>query len=547
VVAILAALKAGKFYMILDPSDPLARQRAVVEHAGPALLISEARHLRAGAWPGAPLPALAADQLPGDLAGDDLDLPVGPEAYLNLMYTSGSTGRPKGVIQTHGNVLHDLRPRNNGFTFHAGDRVALVVPFGFGASVSNIFGALLNGAALHPFALKQRGVVELAQWLLDEQITIYHSVPTVFRHLLAHVPPGRQFPDLRVVKLGGEPVMLRDVELFRRHCGDDALLRVTLGTTETYMATLHLIDKRTPLDTPIVPIGYPDEDKEILILDDRGQPLPPGEIGEIAVKSRYLSPGYWREPELTAQKYLRDPDGSDARIYLSGDLGRQRPDGCYEHLGRKDDQVKIRGNRVELAEVEMALLDLPGVAAAAVTDHERRPGERVLAAYVVPAPGAALDAAALRAALADHLPEYMVPSAFASLERLPLLPFGKVNRGALPAPDWAALPAQRRYAAPRSDLQAALARIWGECLGLEQVGIHDSFYELGGNSLTAAQLTSRVRAECQVNLPLQALLAAPTVAEMAAIITAGRMGGSAAPTQPQEDELARARRLLGAM
>ncbi len=240
------------------------------------------------------------------------------------------------------------------------------------------------------------------------------------------------------------------------------------------------------------------------------------------------------------------------RIYLTGDLGRQRPDGCFEHLGRKDDQVKIRGNRVELAEVEMALLDVPGVAAAAMTDHERQPGERVLVAYLTPTPAATLDPVTLRAALAARLPDYMTPSAFITLDHLPLLPFGKVNRNALPVPDWAGLLPQRAYAAPRTELQEALACIWADCLGLERVGIDDSFYELGGNSLTAAQVVARVRAECQVDLPLQSLLAAPTVAEMASTITAGysltgrETTGTRSALTP-DDDLARARRLLGEM
>jgi acyl carrier protein len=253
-------------------------------------------------------------------------------------------------------------------------------------------------------------------------------------------------------------------------------------------------------------------------LDETGREVGADQIGEIAVRSKYLALGYWRRPDLTQAAFIPDPRGGDERLYLMGDLGVMRPDGCLIHMGRKDFQVKIRGYRVEVAEIEEALLAIDSIKAAVVHARADDAGEQRLVAYVVPAGSAAPTVSQLRRALTQTLPDYMMPSAFVFLETLPLSPTGKIDRRALPAPNHARPALKAPYVTPRTPTESDLARIWAEVLELEQVGVHDDFLDLGGDSLLATRILSRVIQTFRVELSIQALLAAPTVAQMAELI-----------------------------
>ncbi|MGH9896749.1 MAG: phosphopantetheine-binding protein, partial [bacterium] len=259
-------------------------------------------------------------------------------------------------------------------------------------------------------------------------------------------------------------------------------------------------------------------DKEILLLDLSGAPSGPGEIGEIAVRSRYLSPGYWQNPDLTKSKFLPDPEGSDERIYLTGDLGRMASDGCLEHLGRKDLQVKIRGFTVEVAEIERALLEHPAIREAVIATEDDHRGESRLVAYVAADQEPPTSIGELRTFLGGKLPDYMVPSEFVQCKTLPLTPSGKIDRKALSVSAAVKRRLDTPFVAPTTPVETELAAIWAEVLGLDQVGIHDNFLDLGGHSLMATQIILRVMEAFQIELPLQSLLEAPTVAKMALII-----------------------------
>jgi acyl carrier protein len=267
-----------------------------------------------------------------------------------------------------------------------------------------------------------------------------------------------------------------------------------------------------------VPVGYPVDHKEVLLLDEAGTEIGFNRTGEIAVKSHYLSLGYWRKPELTQVKFKPDPQGGDQRIYLTGDLGRMAPDGCLFHLGRKDFQVKVRGYRVEVSEIEMALLEHAAVKEAAVVGREIQSGDRQLVTYFVPTREPAATVTELRNFLKDRLPDYMIPSAFVMLPALPLTPNGRVDHLALPAPEGTRPELDTPFAAPRTPIEAELAKIWADVLSLDQVGIHDNFFDLGGHSLAATRVVSQVIKQFRLDLPLQSLFQSPTVAEMAAVI-----------------------------
>jgi amino acid adenylation domain-containing protein len=517
--AMLGVLKAGKFYVPLDPAYPPARLDYLVHDAQTSLLITNTANLPlATALAQERLQIINVDTLSPHCATEDPRLSSGPDQLALLLYTSGSTGTPKGFPHPHRNVLHDCMQYTNAAHFCPDDRFVLLSSYSFADSVRTIYSALLNGAALYPFDLPQHGVAPLARWLNAHAITIYRSVPTVFRHFVRTLTGSAAFPAVRLLYLAGEPVYTPDVAAYRRHFAPSCLLVNRLGTGEALTFRCYFIDHDTPLTTHQVPVGYAVPDKEVLLLDDDGRTVADGESGEIAVRSRYLSPGYWHRPELTRVAFQDDAVGSGIRLYRTGDLGQMRPDGCLLHLGRKDFQVKIRGYRIEVAEIEHALSTLATVREAVVMASTGPAGDQRLVAYVVPAVSPAPTASVLSNALRAQLPAYMVPSAFMFLAALPLSPNGKVDRRALPAPRTARPPLDVPFVAASTPLETQLARLWAEVLGLDEIGIHDPFLELGGHSLLATQILSRVVATWQIDLPLSTLLVASTVAQMAMVI-----------------------------
>ncbi|MGH9369521.1 MAG: AMP-binding protein, partial [Thermoanaerobaculia bacterium] len=494
----------------LDTAHPRPAIAAVLAEASIALIVADAgNHALAAELAGDGHAVLDAEEAAASGSGEDPNLPIPPEAGAYIYYTSGSTGRPKGVVDIHRNVLHNVRRYTNSLCIGPEDRLSLIQSCSFSGTVSTLFGALANGAAVFPFDLRSEGTARLADWLAAERITIFHSAPAIFRSLF---DGGRRFPDLRLVRLEGDQAFQRDVELYREHLEPGCVLVNGLGATETGLTRQYFIDKKTPPGGSRVPVGYPVEDMRVLLLDDEGGPVAEGATGEIAVQSRYLARGYWKRPDLDRSAFLPDPAGGDARIYRTGDLGRLRPDGCLELSGRKDFRVKIRGQRVEPAEVERALLEVPGVREAVVTGREDRPGEPVLVAYLVASENPAPGSAALRRTLAAALPAACVPAAFVMLDRLPLDGNGKVDRRALPPP----APARpSSFAPPRGSLQRRLARIWEEALAVRPVGNRDDFFELGGDSLCAARVAARIERALRRPVPPALIFAQPTVEKLA--------------------------------
>jgi amino acid adenylation domain-containing protein len=365
--AILGVLKAGKMYVALDPSFPHAQLTHMLDDSQAALIVTNDRQLSlAKAWERDTCRVLNLDSLDGSVATENPGLPLPPNMLAHILYTSGSTGRSKGVVQTHGNILHKIMINANALHLSSDDHLTLLYSCSYSASVKCIFGALLNGATLYPYDIKDQGLALMADWLDREEISVYFSVPTVFRNFVASLTGEGLFPKLRLVYLGGEPVTARDVELYKKHLAAHCVLVNSLSSNETGPIRQYFITKDTLITGNVVPVGYATQDNEVFLLDESGAPVGVNSIGEIVVKSHYLTPGYWRQPERTAQAFTPAPEGGGARIYRTGDLGRLRPDGCLEHLGRKDFQVKIRGNRIDVLEIELSLLCLANVKEAVV-------------------------------------------------------------------------------------------------------------------------------------------------------------------------------------
>jgi acyl-coenzyme A synthetase/AMP-(fatty) acid ligase len=379
---------------------------------------------------------------------------------------------------------------------------------------------------VHLLDLDRTGIHRLGPWLAGQRITIYRSVVSVFRQFAGGLAGDERFPHLRIVSIGGEPIMRTDLELFQRHCDSSAVFVGMLAATEAGVFCQYLADRNTRLADGVLPAGYPVADMEIRVLHGDGRPAAPGEAGEIVVRSRYVAEGYWRRPELTAATFRPDPEDPGGRLYHTGDLGLRRPDGALVHLGRQDLQVKVRGHRVEPAEVEAAVLEVGGVRQAAVALWEARPGVSHLVAYVVPEAGPGPTVRQLREALAHRLPEVMLPTVVVTVEALPRTATGKVDRRRLPAPAPGRPLAAATLAPPRTPLEAQLAAIWREALGLDAVGIHDHLLDLGGHSVLAAQIAARVGAALGRPLLPSALLEHPTVAELAAALLADHARGT---------------------
>ncbi|HEX7242460.1 MAG TPA: non-ribosomal peptide synthetase, partial [Longimicrobiaceae bacterium] len=513
IVGILGALRAGKTYVPIDPLYPRERSAYVLEDSGAAVLLTNAANLEtARELAGGGVPVVDVDAPGAD--GADAALPeVRPDDPAYILYTSGSTGRPKGVVQSHRNVLHFIRVYSNNLRIGPDDRLTLFSSYTFDAAVMATYGALLNGAALLPFDWREEAAASVARWMRRERITLYHSTPTVFRHLVGGLGEGEAFPAVRVVVLGGEEAQRRDWEAFRRHFPPGAVLVNGLGPTESTLALQAYLDRGTGPRGATLPVGLPVRDTDVLLMNAAGEQPAVYGAGEIVVRGPHLALGYWGRPELTAAAFGPDPAGGPERAYRTGDLGRRLPDGDLEFLGRRDFQVKVRGVRVEPGEAEAALRAHPAVREAVVAPRGDAAGGRRRVAWLVPErPGGLPPAAELRGWARERLPEHAVPAAFVAVDALPLTSTGKTDRLALPDPG----PGEARgYTAPRGMTEELLAGIWAEVLKLERVGVHDDFFDLGGHSLLATQVVARIRAALGAEVPLRALFEAPTVAELA--------------------------------
>jgi amino acid adenylation domain-containing protein len=520
IAAMLGVLKAGKFYVPMAPSNPEARNALIAVDSRARLILTDAKNVAAARRiAGDSLRVLLVEEVELPRDDSDLGLAISADDYAYIIYTSGSTGQPKGVVDTHRNLMQNIRRYTNSHYLSADDRLICVNSCAFSNSLKDVYGALLNGASFFPFDVEREGLVPLAEFMSREGITVLNAVATVFRHFANDVSARDGFPRIRFVRVGSEAVTKKDVELLRQHFAPSCVLVNGYGTTETGTVRVNFVDRDTEMTDSVVPIGYAVDGTDVLLIDEKGVEVGPGRVGQIAVRSAYMSPGYWHRPDLTAAVYRRDPDGGNRRIYLTGDLAMIRPDGCLVYAGRKDFQVKIRGNRIEVAEIELALLDSPKVKEVVVVQRSDLVEDRSLVAYVVAKEGLATPptASELRDHLKGRLPDYFIPSAFVLLEALPQTSTGKLDRNALPPPT-----ERRDQAVPftpaRTVLEAQLAEMWKGLLKVNRVGVRDNFFDLGGHSLLAAQLFAQISRVFGKTFPLTALLEAGTIEQLATLI-----------------------------
>ncbi|WP_245646948.1 amino acid adenylation domain-containing protein [Microtetraspora niveoalba] len=532
IAAIMGTLLSGCVYVPLDPSYPAPRLAYMLGDADVSVLVAGRRHetLARTLLGDRPCPVVfVEDATPAPPAACAA---VEPDGLAYLRYTSGSTGVPKGVAQSHRNLLHCVGNQIDSLGITAEDRLSLLASVSFDASIPDIYPALLTGAAVVPIDVRALAPGELVRRLADDEVTVYHSTPTLYRYVLDALGPDGRLPSVRAVLLGGERVTRADALAGRGRFSGACLFVNGYGATEaTFVAHHHTaFDAVDVVDSPdagdggagpLVPIGRPLPGYDVVLLDPRGAEAG-GDAdaglreGEIAIRGPYLALGYWRDPERTAERFTTDGEGG--RVYRTGDLGRLLPDGTLVCLGRLDRQIKVRGFRVEPAEVEAHLTARPGVAKAVVSLS----GDR-LVAHVQPAPGAVLDPAALRRSAAENLPDHMVPAAVVVLDALPLTPTGKVDVLALPAP----APA-RAGERPATPAEAAVHDAWCEVLGVAEIGVTEPFFDAGGHSLLLGRLQRRLTDLVGTPVPMTALFEHATVRAQARAF----MGPAAAPATP---------------
>jgi amino acid adenylation domain-containing protein len=515
-VALLGILKAGGAYVPLDPRYPRERLDFMLTDSGAALLLTQGRFREVlpetvpqvlyidGDWSAV---ARASEENPGALTSP------GNVAY--VIYTSGSTGWPKGVAMTQGPLSNLLAWQMQESIASVGTRTLQFASLSFDVSFQEIFSTWSSGGTLViPTDDVQQDPGVLLRVLSESRVERLFLPFVALQQLAESSEQSPQLPlSLREVITAGEQLhVTRQVQALFRRPGN-CTLHNHYGPTEAHVVTAFTLSG-APEDWPVrPPIGRPIANTQVYVLDRHLSPVPIGVLGQLYLGGESLARGYTRRPEQTAEKFIPSPFGAHgSRLYATGDLVRYQATGDLEFLGRFDDQVKVRGFRVELGEIEAVLGRHPSVGELAVVVRDSGPRGSRLVAYVVPAPEQKPSASDLRRWLQTRLPEHMVPSEFTFLDRLPLTPSGKVDRRALPEPAEARPDLAEAYVAPRNPVEAVMAKIWGEILGLEQVGVHDHFFQLGGHSLLGTRLISRLRETFHVELPIRKLFEAPTVA-----------------------------------
>ena len=515
VVGLLGVLKAGGAYVPMDPAYPPERLAFMLEDAHVPVMLTQARLVASLPTEGAEVVRLDADW--ETIAREDAENPVSdvtPENTAYVIYTSGSTGKPKGTLLEHRGLCNLATVYIQDFDVGPGSRVLQFFSFSFDGSVADIFMALLSGATL---CLAHREDLlpgpGLNQLLHKQAVTTAVMTPSALAVL-----PADGLPALQTLVSGGESCTR---EIVTRWARDRRFFNAYGPTEATVASSWYRVDSPSE-ETTNIPIGRPIANYRLYILDRHLQPVPVGVPGELYIGGGGMARGYLNRPALTAGRFIPDPFSDDpgARFYKTGDLARYRPDGNIEFLGRIDHQVKVRGFRIELGEIETLLGGHPALREVIVLARGDTPGDKRLVAYVVPEDDLTPSVSELRGFLKERLPEYMVPSAFVTLEALPLTPVGKVDRRALPAPDQTRPDLEAAYVSPRTPAEETLADIWAQVLGVERVGVYDNFFELGGDSILSIQVIARAN-QAGLRLSPRQLFQHPTVAGLAAVAGQG--------------------------
>lgn len=533
VIAINGVLKAGGAYLPLDPEHPLDRVEYILEEANAKLVLTQERfngNLPAGM---AHFAVDAKTQVLDAYPDSRPNLDIMPDQLAYVIYTSGSTGKPKGVMNEHQAVCNHMLWMDEVYALSPSDKVVQKTPYTFDVSLWELFLPLISGSQLimaKPGGHKETGY--LIDLVNQYQITYIHFVPSML-YLFLQEADQQKCPSIRRVLASGEAVS-KDLEQRFVKAFPDVELWNLYGPTEAAIHVTYWLCGQGDASSS-VPIGYPLTNTRLYVVDDNLKLQPPGVSGELLLAGVQIARGYVNRPDLTADRFINDPFVQDypGRVYRTGDLVRMRDDGVVEYIGRNDFQVKLRGQRIELGEIEAVISQFPGVTQSVVLAREDRANDQRLVAYLMTQDGSGPETQAMRDHLRAALPDYMVPSHFVVLANFPLTSSGKVDRKALPAPVLGEVD-EASFALPENPIEEQLVDIWRDILGLEKIGVTNDFFELGGHSLLGTQMFARVKHIFSINIGLRKLFEAPTIRQLAAIISdETRSGNLQAKIQPR--------------
>ncbi|RAP29427.1 Bacitracin synthetase 3 (BA3) [Brevibacillus laterosporus] len=527
IVGIFGVLKSGAAYLPIDPAYPQDRIEYLLEDSGATILLTQSHLIKQIATEIKWMDLHDEQNYVGD--GTNLSRVNQATDLAYVIYTSGTTGKPKGVMIEHRSIANCLQWRKVEYGFNPNDKVLLIFSFAFDGFVASLFTAMMGGAisilpreeeAKDPFALKKL--------IVSKNITHYHGVPSLFQAIL-DCTTSEDLHQLRCVSLGGEKLPPQIVQKAKQK-NHSIEINNEYGPTEN--SVIATIQRSIEVGQNIT-IGRPLANVAVYILDSNHLLQPIGVIGELCIGGSGLARGYLNRPDLTKEKFVPNPFVPGERMYKTGDFAKWLPDGTIEYIGRMDEQVKIRGYRIEIGEIENATLTFDKMNEAIVVVHQDTNGQQFLTAYFTAEEEILLSE--LRAHLAKELPEYMVPTYFVQLEAFPTTPNGKVDKGALPKPEGDPV-SGTVYVAPHNETEEKLVEIWENVLGLNKIGVNDSFFDLGGHSLRAMTVMSHVHKECGVELPLKLIFEKPTIAQLATFINQAEKSNYAAiqPILPKE-------------
>lgn len=518
--AMLGGIKSGHYSFIMDPSFPEERQRFLLQDTDAKLIIADAAHTHLAERFAKlqDIPFVVIDHLDPGLSVPDIKPQLDPDKLFQILYTSGSTGEPKGVLYNHRIFARSIAIKINSHQLGPDSRSGLPTLFSFGGAYSTLLGSLLTGGTTYFYDFRSRGLLEIKDWINKEKITHFQITGTVYRQFLDTLSESDTFPSLKLFRIGGEKIYPNDLSAIQKHLLPNCVFAFGLACSETHSIASHRLQNHQIPDWNLVPVGFPQDDITIHLWDENNNPVDEGEAGEIVVEGDALALGYLNDPELTRAKFLPSKTDPQKRLYKMGDLGKFLPNGMLVHLGRIDHQLKIRGVRIEPEGIENILSSFPGVRNAAVAGWSNPSGEKKLVAYLQTNHQEKDFESRLREFVRSKLPSTMWPTYFVYVDDFPRTPNGKLDRLSLPEPDLIRPDLSNEYIHPHGEIEPKLVQVWEKTIGIQGIGVEDKFFDLGGDSLTAAILFVEIEEIFQLKLPLSILMKAETIRQQAKII-----------------------------
>ena len=517
IVGIIGILKSALAYIPLDPAHPVSRLKYIISDSKGSVLVTNKKNLslaKSLVQESGRIEIINVDELDFTKKCLNSNRSIDPYQIGYILYTSGSTGKPKGVIQNHRNILHFIRNYTNNLYISPDDRLTLFSTYSFDAAVMDIFGSLLNGSTLYPYGIKNAGAIDnLSNWIKEEKITIFHSVPTLFRYFISRITKDEVIKDVRLVVMGGEPVLINDIEQYKNHFSDKSIFINGLGPTESTVTLQYFINKQTQIFNATVPVGYPVDDTNVYLLDQNDCEVRDGEVGELVYKSDHLALGYLNLDEKTNQVFITDPITKNGRVFKTGDLGKRQKNGPIEFLGRNDFQIKIRGYRIELNEIESILDKFEGIQKSVVMPTRHLSKDPQVIAYYTTISGKSVPESLLIKHVKSALPSYMVPTYFYHLDEMPLTATGKTDRMFIV--DNFIPKSNGEQKQPKTNIEKKLMKIWKEVLNTDDFGIDTEFMKTGGNSLLTTTVALEMQDEFGISVALTDLVNLPTIEKLA--------------------------------